>query len=273
MKRITFKAIKIFSKAIKEFFKCSFNKIKIGYIFILLAGIVVSHIICLFLINPRVSSFNGEFISTLDANIPFNLLMLGLVMASFVPMLVYSYTLSLVSGAKEKEISLDTRKNITKFRHIIDFIVNEVTLLIVISVLIGAFIFIETNIHTYEKTPLFLILYYSWYFLTAVGWSLGQFHFTYIGKKIKRELGNRNFRGYAIGLYSWISFYIFISILLVLRYKSYTESPNCVVWLKYLIVITSLWLLLFSVLWIIPAGQYSPLWRLMKDYYNGIRKS
>ena len=234
------------SKDTQNKVKSSWKKILLGLFYMFLGAIIGVHI-CILLISK-----DAFAIDKLDGNMP-NLLMFALVMASFVPMLVYSFTFNLLKNEKA---------NALRFYYVMDFLVSEATFLITISILIGCFVFIETNVHRNEiASRVFLRIYYLWYFVVAILHSIAQFLCTEVGKKIQEELGRRAFWGYTISIYLWVGAYMVFALILLGRYFDNYYCSNSVVWLKLLIIITSLWLLSFSVMWVIPAFHYQPLQR------------
>lgn len=224
--------------------KSRWLRFNLGYFYIVLGLIIGLHIV--FLLISR-----GELpVDKLDTNIP-NLLMFALVMASFVPMLVYSYTSNLI-----KEIP------VSRFYYVMDFIVNEATFLITLSILVGCFIFIEANVQHNNASHFFLRLYYLWYFVVAILHSITLFLWTDVGETRIQKMGKLAFWGYTGSIYSWIGGYIIFALILLEKYFDNYFCSNSVVWLKLLIIVTSLWLLSFSVMWLIPAYQYQPLRKL-----------
>lgn len=258
-------------KAFCEKIESCCEKIRINHLYIFLGVVVIVHIFWIIL-SKGVSPINKN---ELDGNIPFNLLMFALVMASFVPMLVYTYTFSILREAKNREPALWDNAN--KFYDMINFIVNQSTILITIAILIGCSAFIEIEIRHNIVTCGFLIGYYFWYFFVAIVWSIQRSWTFQKNEEKKKELKNKKHKNLQrkilrkmcrryIFYYLWILFYITISIILLTNYLNNYFCPNSTVWLKYLIIVTSLWLLSFSILWIIPSDLYYPLWGLKKSY-------
>ena len=220
---------------------------------------VFIHVLLLIIFGMFTSK--GCFISkSLAHDIPFTLLMFGLIMASFVPMLVYSYTLRLIERvSRDRMVSEETRRRIFNFYRVINLIVSESTILIAISIIVGGFVYIETNIYQLGRfTPGFFIGYYIWYLFTAIIWSIGRVY-----PSEGREIWG--LYGY---YYLWLISYILISLFLVSKYLNDYFCSNAIIWLKYLIIVTSIWLLLFSIFWIIPSDRYWPLFYLRRDIWR-----
>jgi len=225
--------------------------------FISIGCILIVHIFFLLF------SSNGNYLEVvsqnLDSDIPYKLLMFGLIIASFVPLLTYSTSLALYNSIDKKNETSELITGIIKFHISLDFLVSQITLLITITILIGAFVFIETILYKWHCTLTFLAVYIILYWLTSVVWSSVWF----FGKR--EEFKDKNIwigDSFLIIIYLWITVYSVLSLVLIGKYL------NCynTIWLRYLLIISSIWLLIFSVLWIIPSDIHKPLLHVMKKF-------
>lgn len=189
----------------------------------------------------------------MESNIPFNLLMFSIILASLIPMLVFNFTYQLLNKQSVKR-----KSSIIRFYHAMTFIVNEAIFLIIISTLIGGLIFVEIHIKSQWIVSILMLGSYLLYFFTSVIWSRCRFSVAY--QEVISDWGKRDFEKYTRCIYSWIALYTILSLILILFYlfKNNCAQQNAI-WLGYLVVLSSMWLISFAVLWIIPSDDYAPI--------------
>jgi len=235
--------IKEISNIIKTTDIKEISNIILVFLYIVLGALVICHFIRLFCLCPYSQSPQHKA----DESIPFQLLMFAVVIASFIPMLVYTFSLRILTEAKGSDEGF--KELAVNFYTTMDFIVTQSIFLVTLSVLVGATSYLETCVRANIINFIFLISYYFWYFTVAIVWSITDVTLT--------NLAGKSFPKYLfifLAYYLWIGAYFIISYNLLVKYL--IESLQC---LRALTIISSVWLIFFSVFWIIPSVLYRPI--------------
>ncbi len=208
----------------------------------------------------------------LVSSIAFELLVIAMALAAFLPALVYTYSMGILEYLDEPdkaiEISPEVRKDIFSFIYAVDFILTQSIFLVIFSGASGVIIYWVSTRALHAVIAGILLINSYLVYAGIIIWSI---------IKIERLIKNKTIKikekWPEVGCYRFVwlcivTFHILSSISLSILFIYYQRCANKVVCLNWIIGLTVWWLIFAATIWIIPIIQYSPLMHIINSNWR-----
>jgi len=199
----------------------------------------------------------------MDSTILFTFLSIAMVLASFIPMLAYSYIKGLfeeinkgINKGNHHNLNVkNVAESVFNFYYAMDFLVGQSILLVMTSAILGMVVYLSVpneQILSLEKSFLLLIFIYLIYAFLSLGVSF------YLIVRYRKNVWKDIWK-FTLWFYILIIFYISFAFYWILK------IPDCCIEsYKWLISVTSAFLIFWACSWFIPASKYQPLEQIRK---------
>lgn len=200
--------------------------------------------------------------NSLVCQISFQLLVITIALAAFLPALVYTYSYNLLKEVKN--VTAQSKNNMISFVLSLDFILTQSMFLVLVSGLAGVTIFISAGYQSKQgiiTTGILLIVWYFLYFWITIGYSNCKM-------KQDKEYLNKQWPAWKKYRLIWLFVvlaHILSSIIFSILYICNWPSTNRSLWLAWILGTSSWWLIFAATIWIVPLIQYSPLMHIMES--------